>query len=170
MDFGYLISSSAAGRNWSPLAYLGRSSSSILDTIHNIGQNLCLFAEQIHNTYYYDDEDDEEEDNQRDSYEFFYVDSNDLSNISSISSTLLVHLFPGQTSAEPHHGISDPERVFRIIKSPKKDELCSVCLETLTANKVIMPKHSCEHAFHAKCIYPWIQQHDTCPICRKIFG
>jgi len=38
---------------------------------------------------------------------------------------------------------------------------CSICLEKCDSKKT-----KCNHIFHAKCIYVWLQKHHTCPVCR----
>ena len=40
---------------------------------------------------------------------------------------------------------------------------CSVCLEQITTSKV---KTKCGHFFHKSCIEKWLEQQNTCPICR----
>ncbi|KAI9206110.1 uncharacterized protein BJ171DRAFT_498745 [Polychytrium aggregatum] len=49
-----------------------------------------------------------------------------------------------------------------------KDASCSVCVEpfndTETTNRL-----PCRHHFHNGCIVPWLQLHNTCPICRREF-
>lgn len=42
---------------------------------------------------------------------------------------------------------------------------CGVCLTQFKKKEqgVILP---CRHAFHPKCVYSWLLQHMTCPLCR----
>ena len=57
--------------------------------------------------------------------------------------------------------------LFEIVIHPPKviDEDCCICLETLKHNGHIgMLK--CGHKFHARCIKTWIDDHNTCPLCR----
>jgi len=43
---------------------------------------------------------------------------------------------------------------------------CSVCMDVFCLNDTVrnMP---CQHLFHPDCITPWLQLHNTCPICRQ---
>jgi len=44
------------------------------------------------------------------------------------------------------------------------DELCSICYSKGGSHRVDLP---CGHNFHKKCILPWIQENNTCPLCRS---
>lgn len=43
---------------------------------------------------------------------------------------------------------------------------CSICME-INYNQVIIT--DCNHEFHKKCLFEWIKNSPTCPICRKQF-
>lgn len=40
---------------------------------------------------------------------------------------------------------------------------CMVCLEEMETDQEYLP---CAHSFHGNCIIPWLQERDTCPICK----
>lgn len=46
---------------------------------------------------------------------------------------------------------------------------CAVCLDDLEpgGSAVVTP---CDHAYHPQCIAPWLEAHDTCPLCRRESG
>jgi magnesium-transporting ATPase (P-type) len=41
---------------------------------------------------------------------------------------------------------------------------CSICIE-INYNQVIIT--DCNHEFHEKCLFEWMKNSPTCPICRK---
>ncbi|KAG2443600.1 hypothetical protein HXX76_001951 [Chlamydomonas incerta] len=47
-----------------------------------------------------------------------------------------------------------------------RDSQCSVCTETLAAGDEVqlLP---CKHAYHPDCLKPWLEQNNSCPLCRK---
>lgn len=44
--------------------------------------------------------------------------------------------------------------------------LCAVCFNKFKLNEGDVRKLPCNHMFHDKCIFPWLQSNPTCPTCR----
>lgn len=66
------------------------------------------------------------------------------------------------TRCKKNHIVNTP---FCIIHNsvPKKKIDCGICLEN-TFKSVKL--ENCAHSFCKKCIYKWLYEHDSCPICR----
>lgn len=43
---------------------------------------------------------------------------------------------------------------------------CAVCFEDYAVNEPDVRKLPCTHLFHEKCIFPWLKNNATCPVCR----
>lgn len=46
-----------------------------------------------------------------------------------------------------------------------KDAVCSICQESLVVDDK-MQELPCKHMFHPPCLKPWLDEHNSCPICR----
>ena len=40
---------------------------------------------------------------------------------------------------------------------------CAICLDKMTSTFSVIP---CKHEFCEKCIFDWLEEHKTCPLCR----
>ncbi|XP_021891542.1 RING finger protein 145-like [Carica papaya] len=79
---------------------------------------------------------------------------------------------------QDHQDQEDEEDSARIIKKLKRERrfedldgsdvgICAICLNDMSACKdlIDMP---CRHIFHDSCIFCWLKDHKTCPMCRSI--
>jgi len=46
-----------------------------------------------------------------------------------------------------------------------KDAQCAICRENLVVSDK-MQELPCKHTFHPPCLKPWLDEHNSCPICR----
>lgn len=49
---------------------------------------------------------------------------------------------------------------------PDAKQQCSVCWDDFKLDEDVRQLR-CEHIFHEACIIPWLELHNTCPVCRK---
>ena len=52
------------------------------------------------------------------------------------------------------------------ILGPEGKAACPVCMEDVVLGEEVL-ELPCKHWFHEECAKSWLQEHNTCPICRK---
>ena len=79
----------------------------------------------------------------------------------------------GQSFSNAYLAKSDhltPDKIDRLKKLESIDVNntleCTICASELEPNQKI-GKLACGHYFHKKCVYKWLKQNPTCPICRS---
>lgn len=55
-----------------------------------------------------------------------------------------------------------------VIQLERSENVCRFCLEKFGELDVF--KLQCGHLFHSKCILPWFNLANTCPLCRKLIS
>ena len=48
---------------------------------------------------------------------------------------------------------------------------CNICMESIEKGEhftLLGCSHLYNHAYHKKCILPWLREHNTCPTCRAV--
>ncbi|KGN43349.1 uncharacterized protein LOC101214496 [Cucumis sativus] len=57
----------------------------------------------------------------------------------------------------------------RLRSEEKMEELgdCSICLDELSCEKREVMRIPCGHVYHESCIFKWLENHNSCPLCRK---
>ncbi|KAI7900224.1 uncharacterized protein BX663DRAFT_488441 [Cokeromyces recurvatus] len=55
-----------------------------------------------------------------------------------------------------------------VVKQDKlnSDETCIICKDNLKTSESIITQMPCGHYFDRDCIVPWLELHNTCPLCR----
>ena len=70
-----------------------------------------------------------------------------------------------------HRGLTD-ERIqrFRKLEADKSmaGEQCAVCMDEFEVGRKLM-QLDCKHEFCQECVEGWLADHNTCPVCRKVF-
>ncbi|KAF8084682.1 hypothetical protein N665_0707s0015 [Sinapis alba] len=50
----------------------------------------------------------------------------------------------------------------------KLEESCVICLENMSeSEQALCQPPDCAHVFHEDCLTKWLDQHDSCPLCRQ---
>jgi hypothetical protein len=69
-------------------------------------------------------------------------------------------------------GINVPERILTLTEisdeeteESSQNDFCSICLNELSENRYIL---GCAHHFHENCIFRWLEENNSCPICRSV--
>ncbi|MCD7458241.1 hypothetical protein HAX54_037605 [Datura stramonium] len=43
---------------------------------------------------------------------------------------------------------------------------CSICIAEIKKGEMCLILHPCCHGFHVDCVRPWLEDKETCPLCR----
>ena len=52
------------------------------------------------------------------------------------------------------------------ITQEQLDFSCAICFDDYKLAETNVRKLPCNHLFHERCIFPWLQINGTCPVCR----
>lgn len=66
----------------------------------------------------------------------------------------------------PQEKINRLEQVRVSDKADLKEKDCPVCYEAFKAEEIVT-KLPCNHHFHKGCVVTWLQQRNSCPVCRQ---
>jgi hypothetical protein len=47
-----------------------------------------------------------------------------------------------------------------------EEEVCSICLESISMRHQQIGRTSCNHVFHHRCLSSWLAHKKQCPVCR----
>ena len=61
--------------------------------------------------------------------------------------------------------LSLKEECLELVDIENGNDTCSVCFEEQHVGDLAI-RLGCGHAFHKTCVYPWLEKHCTCPVCR----
>ncbi|KAG2308321.1 hypothetical protein Bca52824_028069 [Brassica carinata] len=88
------------------------------------------------------------------------------------------HIFPKRKPYRMFVNVVTTENVFvKATDSHQKEEeeeeeeeeksTCAICLEDMLKDEKMELLFSCSHRFHLRCIAVWLQNSDSCPLCRQ---
>jgi len=83
------------------------------------------------------------------------------------------NLFEAQQNEEPQGPPPTDPHVLRRLKESclnmedinNGNKTCSICFEEQHVGDLAI-RLPCGHCFHKSCVWPWLQKHCTCPVCR----
>jgi hypothetical protein len=52
-----------------------------------------------------------------------------------------------------------------LVKITDEKESCAVCKDCFVKDEMAL-KLPCKHLYHKDCILPWLERHNSCPVCR----
>lgn len=60
------------------------------------------------------------------------------------------------------------QEIPRATISAEQTELqCAICFDDFKLNELEVRKLLCNHYFHENCIFPWLRNNASCPVCRS---
>lgn len=82
---------------------------------------------------------------------------------------VMVKCSHGETIVERFRGARNSRECIPVSLSIKKqkDKDCVVCADAFEVGQTVIRLPACGHVFHQDCALKWLQQHNTCPYCRR---
>ena len=65
-----------------------------------------------------------------------------------------------------HGDLGYKEIKYKKLKNKSSNEVCPVCLDEFRSGEKIA-QCPCKHVFHCKCLLQWLQESNTCPMCKQ---
>ena len=62
--------------------------------------------------------------------------------------------------------LKNHDEIGKIKKNNLNNNTCAICLKKIAINKNHKILDKCNHCFHIKCINEWLENNNSCPICR----
>ncbi|KAK1586446.1 hypothetical protein Q3G72_002636 [Acer saccharum] len=122
-----------------------------------------------------DDIDDEDHDDDDDEDDNMSLDIDDLSlDLDNMSYEALLELEQdmGTASSQFHEDIIQAnlrQHKYQPVEVAEGDRnLCCICLEEYAAGDNIGTLDNCVHVYHVTCITLWLEQQNSCPICKAV--
>ncbi|XP_045781516.1 E3 ubiquitin ligase BIG BROTHER-related-like isoform X2 [Maniola jurtina] len=133
----------------------------------NALRTLLLNNERIANAPYMDIRDPESSESEYDNWDVASsIHVPHLAHPTSSRLGCIVRLLTPRRPARPQKNERSSRRSQAFRERTWSLEECSICFEVILKNQEVMSL-PCTHNFHQSCILPWIQEHQTCPNCRK---
>jgi len=79
------------------------------------------------------------------------------------------HHGPPPAAQSEIDALPELEVTQEMIDSDKVVTDCAVCKEEFQVSEKVL-KLPCDHLYHRDCILPWLERHNTCPVCRFELG
>ncbi|PHU03924.1 hypothetical protein BC332_29175 [Capsicum chinense] len=51
-----------------------------------------------------------------------------------------------------------------------EDDICPICLEKFSEESMVAVTTPCSHIFHRSCVFSWLSENSSCPMCRRKVG
>ena len=80
--------------------------------------------------------------------------------------SLLIFIFAKKNSCREFYKIKI-DISYYVGKNIVSDEICPICQCYFKKNELITKLNKCGHTFYSECVFVWLQNNETCPICRE---
>ena len=86
--------------------------------------------------------------------------------VSASDGALLENVARTRTTSSLSSASSLPPSLSPMLRMTKREKECAICQDDFECGHRVL-RLPCRHTYHDECVTKWLEQHSSCPVCRR---